>query len=296
MGQILKNKAISMALILSTALLSLAGCGSRVPRSLEGRYYCPEKDTNSYVLDFSKDGSVDTYYSGKGTYSIDDKGVFKIDISLIHGTGTINEDGSIDFNTTDSLSYHYLPESERLEEQPGTEETFNATVMLDRMPYEYNKDLIKVSELQTDPDGNAYYQLSNDGSTITGTVGVDKNFTANYGVPSTPEESIAELMEKGIKGSNKYFENSRYYLTLMLSGYTDTNCAVYYMYLIPKETNTDDTNTYYAALYFYDKELHTSLEEFTGIKNGINYIAGGDIFEYTFQDAMNTLSTLRSQM
>ena len=296
MRQILRNKAISVALVLTTALLSLAGCGKSIPRSLEGRYYCPEKDSNSYVLDFNKDGTVDTYYSGKGTYSIDDKGVFKLDISIIHGTGTVNEDGSIDFNTTDNLSYHYIPEAARPEKELSTEETFNATLMLDRMPYEYNRDSLKVSELQTDDDGCAYYQLSNDGSTITGTVGVDKNFTANYGIPTTPEESITELMEKGIKGSNKYFENSKYYLTLMLSGYTDTNCAVYYMYLIPKESNTDDTNTYYAALYFYNKDLHTSLEEFTGIKNGINYIAGGDIFEYTFQDAMNSLSTLRAQM
>lgn len=296
MGRIFRNRAISVALVLSTALLSLTGCGNYAPRSLEGRYYCPEKDSNSYVLDFSKDGTVDTYYSGKGTYSIDEKGVFKIDISVIHGTGKLNDDGSIDFNTSDALSYHYIPETERPEEIPDTEDTFNATVMLDRMPYEYNKDLIRVSELQTDPDGSVYYQLSNDGSNITGTVGVDKNFIANYGAPCTPEESIAVLMEKGIKGSNKFFENSRYYLTLMLSGYTDTNCAVYYMYLIPKKTNTDDTNTYYAALYFYDKDVHTSIEEFTGIKNGINYIAGGDIFEYNFQDAMNTLSTLRSQM
>ena len=53
---------------------------------------------------------------------------------------------------------------------------------------------------------------------------------------------------------------------------------------------------YFAKLYFYDKELHTSLEEFTGIKNAINYVAGDDIFEYTFQDAMNSLSTLKAQM
>ena len=168
--------------------------------------------------------------------------------------------------------------------------------MLERMPYEYNKETTKLSEMQVDNDGSLYYYLSNDGSNITGAVGVDKNFTANYGTPKTPQESIEELMEKGITGSNKYFENANYYLTLMLCGYTDTNCAVYYVYLIPKETNTSDTNTYYAALYFYNQDLHTSLEEFTGIKNGINYIAGGDIFEYTFQDAMNTLSTLKSQM
>ena len=215
---------------------------------------------------------------------------------MIHGTGTYNEDGSIDFNTTDTLSYHYIPESERPETEKSTEDSFNATLMLDRMPYEYNKDLIKVSELQNDEDGCAYYQLSNDGKTITGTVGVDKNFTATYGTPSTPEQSVTELMDKGITGNNKFFENSNYYLTLILSGYTDKNCAVYYVYLIPKESNETDTNTYYAALYFYDKDLHTSLEEFTGIKNGINYIAGGDIFEYTFQDAMSSLSTLRAQM
>ena len=287
---------IATALLLALSMAVLSGCGSKAPKTIEGRYYCPEKDSNSYVLDFNKDGTVDTYYSGKGTYSIDADGVFKIDISVIHGTGTYNKDGSIDFNTTDSLSYHYIPESERPAESPSTEETFNASLMLERMPYEYNKDNIKVSELQIDDDGSVYYQLSNDGSNITGTVGVDKNFTANYGTPTTPEESISDLMKKGIQGSNKYFENDNYYLTLMLNGYTDTNCAVYYMFLIPKAANTSDTNTYYAALYFYNQDLHTSLEEFTGIKNGINYIAGGDIFGYTFQDAMSSLQTMRSQM
>ncbi len=290
------RKCIATALLLALSMAVLSGCGSKAPKTIEGRYYCPEKDSNSYVLDFNKDGTVDTYYSGKGTYSISEDGVFKIDISIIHGTGTYNADGSIDFNTTDSLSYHYIPESARPAETPSTEDTFNASLMLERMPYEYNKETIKVSELQVDDDGSVYYQLSNDGSTITGTVGVDKNFTANYGTPTTPEESISELMKKGINGSNKYFENDNYYLTLMLNGYTDTNCAVYYMYLIPKAGNTADTNTYYAALYFYNQDLHTSLEEFTGIKNGINYIAGGDIFGYTFQDAMSSLQTMRSQM
>ena len=87
---------------------SMIGCGKGGSKVIEGRYYCPAKDADSYVLDFHRDGTVDTYYSGQGTYSIDSKGVFKIDISVIHGTGTLNEDGSIDFNTTDSLSYHDL--------------------------------------------------------------------------------------------------------------------------------------------------------------------------------------------
>ena len=228
---------VATTLLLAMSLALLSGCSSKAPKSIEGRYYCPEKDSNSYVLDFNRDGTVDTYYSGKGTYSIDKDGVFKIDISVIHGTGTYNADGSIDFNTTDRLSYHYIPESQRPEEQPGTEAAFNATVMLERMPYEYNKETTKISEMQIDNDGSLYYQLSNDGSNITGTVGVDKNFTVNYGTPKTPQESIEELMAKGITGNNKYFENSNYYLTLMLSGYTDTNCAVYYLYLIPKETH-----------------------------------------------------------
>ena len=83
--------------------------------------------TDVGFIRFKKDGTVDTYYSGQGTYSIDENGVFKIDISVIHGTGTYNEDGSIDFNTTDTLSYHYIPESERPETEKSTEDSFNAT-------------------------------------------------------------------------------------------------------------------------------------------------------------------------
>lgn len=293
---LLKRKKVAATLLLLFSMAVMSGCSSSNGKTIEGRYYCPEKDSNAYVLEFARDGTVDTYYSGKGTYSIESDGTFKIDISVIHGTGTYNSDGSIDFNTTDRISYHYIPESQRPEDEPSTEETFNATLMLDRMPYEYNKDLIKASELQTDDDGSAYYHLSNDGNSITGTVGVDKNFTITYGYPTTPEEAIAEVMEKGINGSNKYFENENYYLTLMLSGYTDTNCAVYYAYLIPKEGKASDSNTYYASFYFYNSELHTSLEEFTGIKNGINFVAGSDIFGYSFQDVMTSLSTLKAQM
>ena len=293
----MKNKKILVVALLVMAItFSMIGCGKGGSKVIEGRYYCPAKDADSYVLDFHRDGTVDTYYSGQGTYSIDSKGVFKIDISVIHGTGTLNEDGSIDFNTTDGLSYQYVPESEREEEVVSLEDSFDATIMLDRMPFEYSKATTTVSSKQTDEDGSVYYQMTNDGSTITGTIGVDKNFLSTYGVPKTPEESIADVMQKGINGSNKYFEDDKFYLTLMLSGYTDTNCVVYHIYLIPKDENAADTNVYFAKLYFYDKELHTSLEEFTGIKNAINYVAGDDIFEYTFQDAMNSLSTLKAQM
>ena len=260
---LLKRKKMAATLLLLFSIAVMSGCSSSNGKTIEGSYYCPEKDSNAYVLEFARDGTVDTYYSGKGTYSIESDGTFKIDISVIHGTGTYNSDGSIDFNTTDRVSYHYIPESQRPEDEPSTEETFNATLMLDRMPYEYNKDLIKASELQTDDDGS---------------------------------EAIAEVREKGINGSNKYFENENYYLILMLSGYTDTNCAVYYAYLIPKEGKESDFNTYYASFYFYNSELHTSLEEFTGIKNGINFVAGSDIFEYSFQDVMTSLSTLKAQM
>lgn len=283
-------------ILLMAMALSLVACGKGSSKVIEGRYYCPAKDSDSYVLDFHKDGTVDTYYSGQGTYNISAEGVFKIDISVIHGTGTFNEDGSIDFNTTDNLSYHYVPESERPQETVSLEDSFDATIMLDRMPFEYSKEVTTVSAKQTDDDGTVYYQMTNDGSTITGTIGVDKNFLSTYGVPKTPEESIAEVMQKGINGNNKYFENDCFYLTLMLSGYTDTNSAVYHIYLIPKDENAADTNVYFAKLYFYNNDLHTSLEEFTGIKNAINFVAGNDILAYTFQDVMSTLSTLKAQM
>ena len=74
---------------------------------LEGTYYCPKDPDPRSDLHFKNDGTVDQD-GMPGTYHIDSDGTISITFPVIGGSGTYNEDGSIDV-TVATRQYHYVP-------------------------------------------------------------------------------------------------------------------------------------------------------------------------------------------
>jgi hypothetical protein len=75
---------------------------------LEGTYYCPEHPDPSDDLHFQKDGTVEQA-GMTGTYHIDSDRTISVSFPIIGGSGTYNQDGSLDI-TVGKLKYHYIPD------------------------------------------------------------------------------------------------------------------------------------------------------------------------------------------